>query len=1160
MKEIANTYLSLMGSSNAPHKRQIPFYSTVYGRALKPNEDIDTAYWLKNIVQPVLFASAIASILEDRRRPTVFVEIGPHSALRGPLRQCIQKAARVDTSFYVPTLIRHEDSQECLLKTAGSLFSLGVKVDLAALTPTADVLHDLPSYPWQREKLWVEGRVSRQWRMRPHPRHELLGVPILENNELEPTWRNMLRVGDVPWLADHQIGSNTVFPGAGYIAMVGEAARQLGDVDGTEAYTVKNVAINNALVFHESQPVEILTSLKPFSWSKNQPSCWYDFTISSFQNDRWTQHCTGRVRSGFSEQNENIRPERHPRHVDPSRVYRKFARCGLRYGPYFARLHDITTSVQEQRGAASISVIPSGGDSQRSSYAVHPTDIDAMFQALMIANIKGHPRLLNGIYVPTTIGEMTVRRNGETPSKLRVNTKNHGSREHDMQQQHLRGSFIASAESVDSQTGTPLPTLEAHGVELSLVDKFEETTAFETDNSAAELVYQPSLRFMSGTQRAALFQPEVDISILQDDLEQLMRHLSHQRAELLQQAQPKTAYLGKYRDWLLKTVGSTSAPPVKSRYSHVSNMQQLLEGQEDDLASSAASAVTRIGENLIGIIEGRTTSLEILLQDDMLTKYYQLAQRFDYKDFISALIHENPTCRVLEIGAGTGGTTAKILPHLQPGSSTVPTYAEYCFTDVSEGFLTAAKEHFAGDACAAILTYQTFDITRDPAEQGMNLGHYDLVIATNVVHATPSLQQSLYNIRKVLAPGGTLLLQELCSQKDFTSFIMGGFQGWWLGSSDDRVTRPYLAPERWDTELKAAGFAQGADTVALDHPKEDYRFCAIIASRLEEQAAIVEPNGTLGPKPLRITLVTSPDSGDHDTLRIRDALNSDGFVVEVSIIGSSSPSASSGVVILLLDVLTPSATSLWSTNTDQRVGDGFATRKALIDCLQPHQRLIWLIPASASANWVPQHNMVYGLARTLRLERSLDFSILEIETDLVALEESLPAFVHEYRRFGGYLDGVARPDTASSIERAVSPKPVDFDYRLTARGVEVGRYQWYSVPQALLSSSQQSGHNRKTAARLCIAQPGVLSSLRWEVMQTTPELAAGHIRVQVQAVGMNFRVSASTSSRLHTTPWPSLGPSNIAKLTCLIGRPYRHGRSLESWFRHRSSRYRSTSR
>lgn len=154
------------------------FFSSVTGTKLDGIR-LDASYWAQNLVSPVLFSQAASELLKEVPS-AVLVEIGPHSALAGPLRQII-KANNITGTDYVSTLIRKQDALYALLQCSGRLFQCGVDLDFAAVVPRAQVLVDLPTYPWQREgNYWAESRLSRGWRQRAHPKHDPLGTRIVE--------------------------------------------------------------------------------------------------------------------------------------------------------------------------------------------------------------------------------------------------------------------------------------------------------------------------------------------------------------------------------------------------------------------------------------------------------------------------------------------------------------------------------------------------------------------------------------------------------------------------------------------------------------------------------------------------------------------------------------------------------------------------------------------------------------------------------------------------------------------------------------------------------------------------------------------------------------------------------------------------------------------
>ena len=108
--------------------------------------------------------------------------------------------------------------------------------------------------------------------------------------------------------------------------------------------------------------------------------------------------------------------------------------------------------------------------------------------------------------------------------------------------------------------------------------------------------------------------------------------------------------------------------------------------------------------------------------------------------------------RILEIGAGTGGTTSYLVSELQTRS------VEYVFTDMSPAFLSKARQKFQD---FPFMDYQLLDIERSPESQGFELHRYDLIVAANVIHATADLRNTLHHVQNLLAPNGLLMMLEV---------------------------------------------------------------------------------------------------------------------------------------------------------------------------------------------------------------------------------------------------------------------------------------------------------------------------------------------------------------------------------------------------------------
>jgi len=153
--------------------------------------------------------------------------------------------------------------------------------------------------------------------------------------------------------------------------------------------------------------------------------------------------------------------------------------------------------------------------------------------------------------------------------------------------------------------------------------------------------------------------------------------------------------------------------------------------------------------------------------------------------------------RIVEIGAGTGSTTAAILAALPQGVA-----VDYCFTDISPAILARAKQRFRN------LRFALLDIERDPCTQGFRDGEADLVIANNVLHATADIAIALNNVHRLSASGGVLVLNEQTELQPFIHLIFGLTSGWWrfADALRQKAQSPILSAAQWTDALRQAGF------------------------------------------------------------------------------------------------------------------------------------------------------------------------------------------------------------------------------------------------------------------------------------------------------------------------------------------------------------------
>ncbi|KAI4122746.1 MAG: hypothetical protein LQ338_005639 [Usnochroma carphineum] len=1034
MKTVEHKYRAILGKAIHAKEPAVPFFSSVTGGLMRDGAILSTSYWVRNLTSPVLFLSAVNAALEHVKSPIAFLEIGPHSALAGPVRQIIRQRSK--DAHYISTLVRNEDALKSLLKTAGELWICNAAVELREINPGGQFLSDLPTYPWNYDgEYWYESRLSKEWRQRRFVHHDILGVRIVESSELDPVWRNVLRSDQVPWVQDHEIARDVLFPGAGYIAMVGEAIRQLGS---TVDYTVRDVNFMTALIINEGKPVEVQTHLRKVRLTTSLDSEWYEFSIASLNEGSWTKHCIGQVKAGHTSKMPAPSIEPLPRKVTSSTWYRVMAKLGLRYGPRFRGLQDISTHVAERKAVATLTDSLKDGETP---YQLHPSTIDSAFQLFSCAAFKGIGRYFTKLSVPTYLEELYI-----SPTKEKITIQADGK---------SSSSGILTGDLVGVSAGEVVMFLK--GLRMSPLGDNDESLN-DDPHAAVELEWKSDVNLLDANQ---LMRPAKDISISHRLIERLALACMIESNNRLLGVSTNQPHLEKFRDWLR----TRQALAVQSQHPEVPDCAAIA-GMDSDMrvkliedvlaeslktdAAAPAIAIHRIYQHSIGIFNGTTDSLDILMEDDILTKVYDFMQLWEYAEYFELLGHYKPDMKILEIGAGTGGTTSTILPHFKSAYGE-RTFGSYKYTDVSAGFFIQAKERFKDFQG---IDFAVLDISQDPVAQGFEAESFDLIVATNVLHATPSLKGTLSNVRKLLHPRGRLFLQELDPTTKWINYVMGVLPGWWLGEDDGRPIEPYVNAGRWDKDLRAAGF-EGIDSVAHD----GHLLNNIIAKPAEEE------------RPRKVTVLCVGERGPR-TMDILGYLTDEGYELDICTL-EQTPKAGQDI-ISFLDLASP---FLFSASEAS-----FAAFKGFISRIQ-NSGLLWITKAAQIDCGNPTYSLVLGMARTLRNELGMDFATCEFDS-------------FENADFLGAAAKVVREFRNRTRDADNDP---NLEYAYSDGRVQIGRFHWTKVSKQLEAAKHDS-HPRK----LEIGRPGILQTLSWKQEEPT-ELQGDWVEVETKAVGLNFK-------------------------------------------------------
>ncbi|CAG8888828.1 unnamed protein product [Penicillium egyptiacum] len=397
-------------------------------------ERVPPAYWRGNLEAPVLFSSAVERLAEDRS-VDILIEIGPHPALGGPLKQIRSSLEKTGSALppCLGSLRRGEHDVISMLTLAGNLFINDAPVNLVAVNATEkteDEIHishgfpciDMPQYKYSYPETPVhyENRFNKEYRTRKHLRRDILGARVPGGSRTHPQWRNVLRLKDLPWLEDHKLLPYAVLPGAAYIAMAIEAVNQLHceaeDASSIKSFQLRQVAINSALRVEDTElGVETVLNMERLPLTNAAAmSQWYKFSIGSIlpNSDEWTQHCTGTVSvitvKTSIEESQKLKAEPRSRSLDVTRWYRSFYAAGLGYGPAFQGLSDLKAYRGSNVTTSSVSLHPTAGFDGESEYTIHPATLDTCIQLALISCHAGQVENFEKPFVPIFVDNMTI--------------------------------------------------------------------------------------------------------------------------------------------------------------------------------------------------------------------------------------------------------------------------------------------------------------------------------------------------------------------------------------------------------------------------------------------------------------------------------------------------------------------------------------------------------------------------------------------------------------------------------------------------------------------------------------------------------------------------------------------------------------------------------
>jgi acyl transferase domain-containing protein/acyl carrier protein/phospholipid N-methyltransferase len=797
-------------------------------------------YWCSHVRSPVKFAASMETL--HQQGYDVFIEIGSKPTLLGMGRQCLPE----DVGVWLPSLRPGQADWQQILESLAQLYLRGIPINWLGFD--RDYLRDrvaLPTYPFQRQRYWIETEANK------HPTqflsrkgaatknlHPLLGQRLNLAGVEEIRFESQISQEIPSYLTHHRVFEQAVLPATAYLEMALAAGARIFKSDNL---VLENVVIQQALILPDDETKTLQLILTPKS------STAYSFEIYSQNSEKedeestWTLHASGKLIKGDR--------DREPTQDDLASwqalcqeeisVVNYYEQCrnrGIDYGSSFQAIKQLWRSSELALGQIQL---PEKYISEAGNYTLHPILLDACFQAIGSLFFDNEQ---TDIYLPIEIESLRLfRRPGkELWSQVQISSNSDRQTKTGEVCLYTDDRIAAKIEGLQLKQASReafLGTTEESWHNWLYQVEWRQKARFATQQIAADYLPTPQKISIDLQPQLAQLMAQKDIQSYGELLKQLealsLTYATHafevmgwefqigRRFSTVEVAE-QLGIISQHRRLLNRLLEIITQAGILQRVddcwqvvrspSHPNPKEELsLVFAQYPTAKAELTLLERCGSNLAQVLQGKCDPLQLLFPEGDLTTLTQLYQdspgakvlnTLMQKSILSALekLPKERGVRVLEIGAGTGGTTAYILPVL-PAHQT-----EYIFTDLTPRFTTQAQEKFQD---YPFVRYQVLDIEQDVKSQGFEFHQYDLIVAANVLHATKDLRQTLQNVKQLLVPNGIFMLLEGTTRQAWLDLIFGLTEGWWrFADLDLRPDYPLLTTSQWQELLIQTGYKE----------------------------------------------------------------------------------------------------------------------------------------------------------------------------------------------------------------------------------------------------------------------------------------------------------------------------------------------------------------
>lgn len=897
-------------------------------------------------------------------------------------------------------------------------------------------------------------------------------------------------------------------------------------------FHLHTMAVKAALVIGASGTADIMINLRPTDASAARNR--FDFKICSVTDDRWTEHANGSISYEIMHGKRIMKTAFADEIADPifeetigkDAWYDRLKYRGFDFGPFFRVIDEIEILRYESRARAKTPILKTMAKDtpHESRYAVHPLTIDAVLQGRVVAVYNSRTDKEEATQIPVFVEDMIIY-----PASWAKNQT---------------GIIDSVAWTEGARSGGSHSRLVTEDGYEIISTKHVRWRQFENQGSQEKLAkstarepyyrlhWKPDVDFLDSEKANGLyhndFKSPLGIKYL-DEIYNIRIRLETvtvlyicKALELISKenlpSDPSLRWIHGYYDWMRHVRDEAAAGNMVLCDDNATQLTpDLRERRIETLLSELPSNFPQLEynrvvmENMNGILNGTTSGVNLAVEAEVLAGVYadgsiHDAARKNLRSLVDILAHKNPTMKILEVGAGTGSCTSvalDILNTYDKDNGHAKRYADYTFTDISPSFFEKAEEMFSGYSA---ITFKVFDVEKDPENQGFKSHDYDLILASNVLHAPGNTDKLLANCCKLLKPGGKLVMLEITQTESLTpvQFAFGTLPSFWgcLDDADgDRPLGPFRTLPSWDEQLRLSGFS-GLDLILRDFPEP-----LALESVMMSTAIHASTSKTAVPKIGPVIIVSGISYfmwTAANIVKVHSASQADLALAIAQLVEKSGASVRYSSLANLPEL------------ADSSQPQGYIVleeldKPTLID-MQPMQfegfkklvrtasSILWVTAGDLMAGKNPSAAMAHGINTVLMNENStknLRFATLDL--DDAAVSETTMAIKH-----------IA--DIFLLVAKAQSREECETDFILKDGVVYISRV----VPDAQLNEEfrldngdGRVGQDFPTSGnvQLALETPGLLDTVYFREQPTCDiDLGSDELEINVKAVGLNMKV------------------------------------------------------